>query len=306
MIAPNSSLAAMDATIKIWSWRTGECIRTLNGHRDAVICLSYDANLLASGSADSTIKVWNFSTGETTTFVLIQFVLHIAISRLSIMSLLDSAAHREWVNSVVLWSPDDCTSDPSTSSTDLLPSSQVFSSARASSSDIFTAATPASTLPRIKLLFSASDDGTVRVWDLNTSQCVRILEGHVAQVQRLCVVTRDDTDAPPQFPAHVVDSKDRNNHDAMIQLLRALTIAVKSWKAMPMMAFLTVSWPLLPTHVHLCQHATHRSAHLLRPPFSLLLGRSPPERSSLLPLDFGTGPQPLLVSYAHSCRSALI
>jgi F-box/WD-40 domain protein MET30 len=43
-----------------------------------------------------------------------------------------------------------------------------------------------------KYLFSASDDGTVRVWDLDRRECVRVLEGHVAQVQSLKVVTLDE------------------------------------------------------------------------------------------------------------------
>lgn len=57
----------MDKTLKVWSWRTGECIRTLEGHRDAVICLTAERNLLVSGSADSTIRVWNFETGSVGT-----------------------------------------------------------------------------------------------------------------------------------------------------------------------------------------------------------------------------------------------
>jgi F-box/WD-40 domain protein MET30 len=44
---------------------------------------------------------------------------------------------------------------------------------------------------RGKFLFSASDDFTIRVWDLYTRECVRVLKGHVAQVQSLRVYTAD-------------------------------------------------------------------------------------------------------------------
>jgi hypothetical protein len=43
-----------------WNWRTGDCVRVLEGHTDGIICLNYDKEVLASGSADSTIKVSPF------------------------------------------------------------------------------------------------------------------------------------------------------------------------------------------------------------------------------------------------------
>jgi len=54
-----------DNTIKLWDTKTGECIRTLNGHGKGVESVSYDGmGLLASGSDDTTIKLWNVKTGE--------------------------------------------------------------------------------------------------------------------------------------------------------------------------------------------------------------------------------------------------
>ncbi|KAF8950371.1 hypothetical protein CPC16_004817 [Podila verticillata] len=58
---------SMDRTIKIWNYHTGQCIRTLQGHTDTVVTLDFDSRILASGSADSTIKIWNFATGECST-----------------------------------------------------------------------------------------------------------------------------------------------------------------------------------------------------------------------------------------------
>ncbi|KAK4051432.1 hypothetical protein OIV83_002916 [Microbotryomycetes sp. JL201] len=157
---------SMDSTLKIWNWRTGECLRTLRGHRDAVICLTYDKQLLVSGSGDSTIRVWDFGTGE------------VQVLR----------GHSEWVNSVALWDSNaECGTDGSKSSGegDLGAPTTNPEAARLSSKG--------------KFLFSASDDSTIRVWDLYTRQCVRVLSGHVAQVQSLKIALTEM--APPRFPA---------------------------------------------------------------------------------------------------------
>ncbi|KAF9375484.1 hypothetical protein CPC16_000693 [Podila verticillata] len=58
---------SMDRTLKIWNYHTGQCIRTLQGHTDGIVTLDFDSRILASGSADATIKIWNFATGECST-----------------------------------------------------------------------------------------------------------------------------------------------------------------------------------------------------------------------------------------------
>ncbi len=59
MIASCSS----DHTVKIWELSTGECIKTLEGHRDVVQTLAFcpTGRLIASGSADRTIRLWNLT-----------------------------------------------------------------------------------------------------------------------------------------------------------------------------------------------------------------------------------------------------
>ncbi|GAA5873489.1 hypothetical protein JCM1840_007394 [Sporobolomyces johnsonii] len=144
---------SMDSTLKIWNWRTGECMRTLRGHRDAVICLTYDQQLLVSGSGDSTIRVWDFGTGEVYTL----------------------RGHSEWVNSVALWDSKSDGCEPSTTAAGGEVGAPTSNPEQAKQSNMG------------KYLFSASDDATIRVWDLYTRTCVRVLSGHVAQVQSLKV-----------------------------------------------------------------------------------------------------------------------
>ncbi len=54
-----------DYTIKLWNVTTGDCLKTLTGHKDSVNSVSFNhQGLLASGSLDKDIKVWNISTGK--------------------------------------------------------------------------------------------------------------------------------------------------------------------------------------------------------------------------------------------------
>jgi len=142
---------SMDNTLKVWNWRQGTCIRTLEGHSEGVVCLNFDSNVLASGSVDTTVKVWNFRTGECFTL----------------------RGHRDWVNAVTLW---DAQTPALSASTSTPPSS---------------APPQGQGLPDLdpgKMLFSASDDGTIRLWDLSRRSCVRQFTGHVGQVQSLRLI----------------------------------------------------------------------------------------------------------------------
>lgn len=88
-ISPDGSIlvsGSSDNKIRMWNPRTGDPLRTLNGHVGEVtsIAISTDGQILVSGSADKTIKIWHLETGK---------VLHTLIG------------HTEDVKSVVI-SPD--------------------------------------------------------------------------------------------------------------------------------------------------------------------------------------------------------
>ena len=58
--------ASWDKTLKIWDISTGECHDTLSGHEAEVSCIavSNDGNKIISGSWDHTIKLWDASSGK--------------------------------------------------------------------------------------------------------------------------------------------------------------------------------------------------------------------------------------------------
>lgn len=162
----------MDGTVRMWNWRAGECLRVMDGHTDGVISLNYNGYLLATGSADSTINVWNFRTGN-------RFTLR---------------GHEEWVNNVVLW---DGKTTPSDTDPAAIPSFTQAVSNRCQKSKSPAAVSNEPTLPDIDpgaMLFSSSDDMTIKLWDLETATCLRTFEGHKAQVQSLKVLMVDMTE----------------------------------------------------------------------------------------------------------------
>ncbi|KAG5652948.1 hypothetical protein H0H81_002956 [Sphagnurus paluster] len=151
---------SMDNSLKVWDWRRGKCIRTLTGHTDGVVCLNFDSNVLASGSADATIKVWNLRTGGAFTL----------------------RGHNDWVNAVQLWDSNPGARAESTNISLFDVASRGSMSPQCSANEIDAG----------KMLFSASDDGTIKLWDLTLRTCIRTMTGHMGQVQSMKLLTASD------------------------------------------------------------------------------------------------------------------
>lgn len=174
-----------DRTARVWNMETGLEMQCLKGHTRAIRALQFDAAKLITASMDHTLKVWNWRNGtcvrtlegHTEGVVCLNYDSNVLAS-----GSVDSTVkvwnfrtgecftlrgHRDWVNAVHLWDgpgsvPKSCSGEQQ--ELDLDPG---------------------------KMLFSASDDGSIRLWNLNSRTCVRQFTGHVGQVQSIRLVMLD-------------------------------------------------------------------------------------------------------------------
>ncbi|KAF9884879.1 hypothetical protein FE257_000946 [Aspergillus nanangensis] len=155
-----------DATIKIWDTETGEDLRTLHGHQAGIRCLQFDDTKLISGSMDRSIKVWNWRTGEC----ISTYTGH----RGGVIGLHFDAtilASASVDKTVKIWNFEDKSTCLLRGHTDWVNAVKVDTASRT--------------------VFSASDDCTVRLWDLDTKTCIRTFQGHVGQVQQVIPLPRE-------------------------------------------------------------------------------------------------------------------
>lgn len=149
-----------DTTIKIWAIETGAIIRTLRGHESGIRCLQFDDTKLISGSLDRSLKVWNWRTGEC----ISTYTGHSdgVISLHFDSTILASGSIDKTIK---IWNFEDKSTFVLRGHTDWVNSVKVDSASHT--------------------VFSASDDCTVRLWDLDTKTCTKVFEGHVGQVQQV-------------------------------------------------------------------------------------------------------------------------
>ncbi|RAL13838.1 F-box/WD repeat-containing protein [Aspergillus homomorphus CBS 101889] len=155
-----------DATIKIWDTETGQELRTLRGHESGIRCLQFDDTKLISGSMDRTVKVWNWRTGEC----ISTYTGHRGgIIGLHFDATLLASASVD--KTVKIWNFEDKSTCLLRGHTDWVNAVRVDSMSRT--------------------VFSASDDCTVRLWDLDSKTCIRTFHGHVGQVQQVIPLPRE-------------------------------------------------------------------------------------------------------------------
>lgn len=175
-----------DSTIKIWDIETGEEIRTLTGHTQPVRCLQFDDTKLISGALDKKLKIWNYRTGQCIStlnghdggIVSLHFDATLLVS-----GSVDKT--------IKVWNFTDKSMFTLKGHQDWVNSVRIDSNSRT--------------------VFSASDDQTIKMWDLDTRTCVRTFEGHVGHVQQVIPLNlhhRESSPAPtspgpssPQQPA---------------------------------------------------------------------------------------------------------
>jgi F-box/WD-40 domain protein MET30 len=178
-----------DNTIKIWDIETGECIRTLRGHMLGIRTLQFDDTKLISGSMDSTIRVWNWRTGEcistysghTKGIIGVHFDGNLLAS---------GSVDR----TVKIWNFEDKSTFSLRGHKDWVNAVRIDAASRT--------------------VFSASDDCTVRLWDLDTRTTIQTFEGHVGQVQQITLL-------PEEYEPEDPDAQDEGDIDDAASLSSA-------------------------------------------------------------------------------------
>ncbi|QRW14635.1 F-box/WD repeat-containing protein pof1 [Ceratobasidium sp. AG-Ba] len=173
-----------DRTARVWNMETGAEVQCLQGHTRAIRALQFDAAKLITASMDHTLKVWNWRNGtcvrtlegHTEGVVCLNYDSNVLASgsvdttvkvwNFRTGECFTLRGHRDWVNAVQLWDGPDGKGKQKADGVEV-------------------------ELDPGKMLFSASDDGVIRLWDLNLRTCVQQFTGHVGQVQSIRLVMLD-------------------------------------------------------------------------------------------------------------------
>ena len=178
-----ASCSSTDNTIKLWDTLTGENRRTLCGHHHGVWSVAFNPSgkILASGSEDYSVKLWNIDTGECLqTFQGKEDeVWSVAFSPVS------SASSEEIENilasvidgfSIKLW--DISLRDIN------VKCKQIFSGHSSYIKSISFSPVSVETPQGFgKILVSAGNDRTIKLWDISSGECLQTLLGHVSPVR---------------------------------------------------------------------------------------------------------------------------
>ncbi|CAG8535906.1 9808_t:CDS:2, partial [Racocetra fulgida] len=170
---------SMDHTLRVWNYHTDKCITKLEGHTGGILSLHFVDYIVASGSTDTTIKIWDFSSRKCFTLT----------------------GHREWVNKVIIFQKLQllsCSDDHTIRIWDLTSQSctRIFDGHNAPVQciqptllrmDLNATLTTIDEDNLIPVIISSSLDNVIKVWSLQTGECIRTLFGHEEGVWSLAV-----------------------------------------------------------------------------------------------------------------------
>jgi WD40 repeat protein len=152
-----------DCTVKLWNARSGQILKTLQGHINWVRSVAWNPNgtILASGSDDHAIRLWDTHAGQV---------------------LKTLQGHSSWVWSVA-WSPDGKTLASGSADCNVrlwdANTGRVLKILHGHINWVWSVAWS----PDSCMLASGSDDHAVRLWDVHTGQVLKTLQGHTNWVR---------------------------------------------------------------------------------------------------------------------------
>ncbi len=223
--SPYLASGSDDGNIRLWDAATGECCKTLSGHKGRIrhITFSPDGELLASASHDRTIKLWDTNTGAC---------------------LKTWYGHTDWVWSVIftqnshtlISASDDHTIrlwDTRTNQSQILgnletewmwaiashPHANIIATTGTSQAinlwDIHNGVCLTSLIGHThriraitfnengKLLASSSDDFNIKLWEVETQKCLHSFWGHQGEIRAMTFIPPS-----PNTPSILVSASD--------------------------------------------------------------------------------------------------
>ncbi|NXM55326.1 DAW1 factor, partial [Illadopsis cleaveri] len=157
---PQSTLLAtgsMDTTAKLWDVEKGEEVATLNGHSAEIIALSFNTtgDRIITGSFDHTVAVWDVDTGREQNLLIKMPTNNKATEKPSMPCLC-----------VQLW--------------DAVTGTHIATLAAHSKEVLDVCFDYAG-----QRIATASADGSARVYNAGTKQCIAKLEGHEDEISKV-------------------------------------------------------------------------------------------------------------------------
>lgn len=196
-----------DTTVRFWDIMTQTPAHTCQGHKNWVLCISWspDSTRVASGCKNGTIRVWDVNTGNQLGPTI--------------------TAHTAWITAIT-WEPyhsnPDCRYFASSSKDGSI---KIWDSVLCQNVRVLSSHT--SSVTALKwggngLLYSASQDRTIKVWKVQNSSVFlsrevtfRTLQGHAHWVNTLALSTdyvlRTEAVVSPQDNIDPSDKKNRQN-----------------------------------------------------------------------------------------------
>jgi WD40 repeat protein len=175
-----------DETLRVWNLETGACLRTLAGHNDGVdsVSVTPDGRRAVSGSWDKTLRVWDLDSGAC----LRTLEGHNGhVTSVSVMPDGRRAVSGSEDKTLRVWDLETgaCLR---TLEVGLIAATEILLSGLVTEPWTGELEVWCVSVTRDgRRAVSGSGDHTLRVWDLETGACLRVLEGHRDQVNSVSV-----------------------------------------------------------------------------------------------------------------------
>jgi WD40 repeat protein len=170
--------AGRDEKIRIWNIKTGTLVRgPLEGHTTSVLCLKFDKSekedVIISASSDGSFIIWEFSTGELKKRVNRAHessILNLCFDENYLVTCSKDKLIKVWNRKRLLFRDAANTSDENESG--YRPPYSVIRTLAGHTAGINTIQLDKSEI------ISGSGDRTIKVWSLETGECLKTIQGH--------------------------------------------------------------------------------------------------------------------------------